>query len=227
MLTADMTRYIIGVDDAGRGPVIGSMFLAGVLVNRAQESFLKKEGVKDSKLLSHHQRIRLSKLIKENSISRHVVKATPEEIDSFVASGLLNTLEAQKMAEVINMLNNKEDAIQVIVDCPSTNIVAWTNKLIGFITHPDNLRIRCEHKADLNYPAVSAASILAKVAREEEVEKLKKDLKIEFGSGYPADPETQKFLKERGHRYLKHHIIRETWQTWQDLKARAEQSKLF
>ncbi len=221
-------EYIIGIDDAGRGPVIGSMFLAGVLVTREQESFLKTQNVKDSKLLSHSERVRLSKIIKDKIIASHVVEASPEEIDSFVESGTnLNVLEAMKMAEVINELNDGKQKIHVIVDCPSTNPKEWGAKLLKFIQNPDNLHLRCEHKADYHYVSVSAASILAKVAREENVAEIKKKIKVDFGSGYPADPITQEFLKERGPKYLKYKIIRESWQTWKEIKKKAGQSKLF
>ena len=220
--------YILGIDDAGRGPVIGSMFLAGVLMTKNQEVFLKGEGVKDSKLLSHHQRIKLAKVIKENSLKNKVVESSAKQIDESIITGInLNTLEAKKSADIINSLNNKKDKIKVIIDCPSVNTSAWKNKLMEFIKNLENLDIICEHKADLNYPSVSAASILAKVAREENVEKIKKELKIDFGSGYPADPITVKFLKERGLKYQKYSIIRETWQTWKKLISESGQKKLF
>jgi len=166
---------LIGVDDAGRGPIIGPMILAGVLMTAEQEKIVKEVGAKDSKLLSHPERVRLAAIIEKNCIKSKIVKAFPEEIDAVVGIGKesnLNTLEAKKMAEVINDLNIKKDKIKVIVDCPSINIPAWKAKLISFIKHPENLEVKCEHKADFNYPVVSAASILAKVAREEEVEKI-------------------------------------------------------
>jgi len=223
-----MAKYLLGIDDAGRGPVIGSMFMAGAMITEEQEKFLRAQNVKDSKMLSHPTRMRLAGVIKENSISYHVVEATPEEIDQFVGSGTnLNTLEAKKMAEIINELNNRKDKILVVVDCPSTNIKAWREKLTSFVEYKENLEIRCEHKADVNHISASAASILAKVAREENVEKIKKELKIDFGSGYPADPITQEFLLKKGKKYLKNHIIRETWQTWKDIGEKEGQSKLF
>jgi len=219
---------ILGLDDAGRGPVIGNMVLAGVLITRKQEKFLKENNVKDSKLLSHHERIRLSKLINENSIGSYITESTPKEIDTSITTGTnLNTLEAKKMAEAINSLNNKKDKIRVVIDCPSVNLIAWRSTLLNFIEHPQNLLVKCEHKADLNYTAVSAASILAKVRREEGIKDLKKKIKVDFGSGYPADPVTIKFLKERGLKYRKHGIIRETWQTWKNLYGENNQKKLF
>jgi ribonuclease HII len=167
--------FLIGIDDAGRGPVIGSMVLAGVLIKKEDEKELKKLGAKDSKLLTHPERIKLSKLIEKSAQGYHLVQASPKEIDEYVLSGKnLNTLEAEKMAEVINALNNGKKEIKVIVDCPSINVKKWREKLLSFIKNKSNLTVVCEHKADFNHPVVSAASILAKVSREEEVAKIKK-----------------------------------------------------
>ena len=112
---------VLGIDDAGRGPLIGPMILAGVLWNGEIERKLLNEGIKDSKMLEHRERIRLSGLIKGKAISYKIVRAMPHEIDE---TENLNTLEAMKMAEVINALNVgkvKDEKIKVIVDCPSVN----------------------------------------------------------------------------------------------------------
>lgn len=211
---------ILGIDDAGRGPVLGSMFLAGVLVDKDQEAFLKKQGVTDSKLLFHFKRVVLAKVIEANCQDFHVVKASPNDIDYSITHGInLNTLEAMKTAEIINKINDvkrHKEKIKVIVDCPSTNIAAWRNKLITFVKHINNLEIICEHKADLNHTCVSAASILAKVEREKEVEKIKEQYKnvSDPGSGYPSDPSTQEFLKKHGKELKDSGIFRKTWITW-------------
>ena len=210
----------LGIDDAGRGPLIGPMILAGVLLNSEQEKFLKKHNVRDSKVVEHPMRVKLSKIIKEGSEGFFVVKATPEEIDSAIISGKnLNTLEAMKMAEVINEINDgkfRKLEIKVIVDCPSVNIRAWQGTLMHYLKNIENLDLHCEHKADVNHPAVSAASILAKVAREEAVAKLKKEFG-DIGSGYPSDPNTIKFLKKYGKKYENSGIFRKSWSTWKSL----------
>src|SRR3989344_5196558 len=131
---------ILGIDDAGRGPLIGPMILAGVLVTKSQDSQLKKKGVTDSKLLLHEKRVQLSEIIKTNSESYFITKATPEEIDSSIKSGInLDTLEAMKAAEIINALNKKKEQVKVIIDCPSVNTNAWRKKLLEFVKHIDNL----------------------------------------------------------------------------------------
>ncbi len=207
---------VIGIDDAGRGPLIGPMILAGVLIDQEKEKELKEMGAKDSKLLSHPERVRLAEHIKQKAKKYYSVQASPHEIDSFVLGGEnLNTLEARKMAEVINNLNDGKKEITVIVDCPSINTVKWRKKLMSFITHASNLNVVCEHKADFNYPVVSAASILAKVEREEEVSKIK-SVYGDIGSGYPSDPYTKKFLIEKGYELRDSGIFRKSWATWQE-----------
>ncbi|MEK6898619.1 MAG: ribonuclease HII [Nanoarchaeota archaeon] len=224
---------LIGIDDAGRGPLIGPMILAGVLIEAKDEDELKEIGARDSKLLAHSERIRIEKLIKDKVLDSKIVIASPDEIDSFVfGRENLNTLEAKKMAEVINSLNKGKEKTKVLVDCPSINIESWRKKLLSFIDNLENLEVVCEHKADFNHPVVSAASILAKVRREEEVDKLKKEYG-EIGSGYPSDPTTQEFLRERGKELENSGIFRKSWSTWQtlfgkvDRKAKGVQKKLF
>ncbi|MCH7568822.1 MAG: ribonuclease HII [Nanoarchaeota archaeon] len=217
---------LLGIDDAGRGPLIGPMILAGVLINKEQEKTFKKEQVTDSKLLFHEQRVRLAKTIKENSLSNKIIKVSAEEIDISLKSGTnLNKLEAKKSADIINYLNNTKKRIQVIIDCPSVNTSAWKKTLLNFIKHPANLTIKCEHKADFNYAVVSAASILAKVAREEEVAKIKKQFG-NIGSGYPSDPTTKEFLKKHGKALEDSGIFRKTWATWKKAFPDKKQKKL-
>lgn len=221
--------YLLGIDDAGRGPILGPMYLAGVLIKESENSKLKELGAKDSKLLAHSQRIKLSKEIEKIS-KYYVVESSPKKIDEAVETINLNTLEAMEAAEIINKLNNKKDKIKVIVDCPSVNTLAWKNKMISFIDYKENLTILCEHKADFNHPVVGAASILAKVAREESVEKIRKEFG-NIGSGYPADPITIEFLRASGKDLEKTGIVRKTWATWKKLhpssSIKSSQKKLF
>ena len=221
---------ILGIDDAGRGPLIGPMILAGVLINKEQEKIIKQSGATDSKLLYHDQRIELSKIIKENSINSKVIKVYPSEIDAALnsESNNLNKLEAQKMADVVNKLNKGKERIQVIIDCPSTNIAVWKRTLLKFLSKTSNLTIKCEHKADLNHTSAAAASILAKVAREEEIAKIREQYKKygNIGSGYPSDPLTKEFLKNNGKELQDSGIFRKTWSTWKKMFPDKKQKTL-
>lgn len=224
-------EYILGVDDAGRGPIIGPMIVAGVIFDTTADAILKKHGVKDSKMLLPSVRERLAKQIKELSRGYEVVKITPAEIDDAVHSGFnLNSLEANKMAYAINMLTDglsKDAKIIVHVDCPSNNINSWKAVLLRYINRKD-MDFRVEHKCDVNHVECSAASVLAKVARDEEVRKIKDEYNIDCGSGYPADPICVEFLKtKKAHELAEKGIIRKSWQTWKNHHKEAEQKNLF
>ena len=219
---------VLGIDDAGRGPVIGPMILAGVLLTKEQEQILKKSNVKDSKLLAHSQRIKIHEIIKKNSLTHYITKSYPEEIDNFLKSGTnLNTIEAIRSAEIVNALNNPKYQIHVMIDCPSPNILNWKNKVIKLITNPSNLTISCEHRADFNHTHVSAASILAKVAREEEMDKIREKYKKygEVGSGYSHDAITVEFLKKNGKILADSGIFRKSWSTWKNLFPKDKKQK--
>jgi ribonuclease HII len=218
---------LLGIDDSGRGPVIGPMILAGCLMDEDLNAEFKATGIKDSKQLTAKKREVLAKFICEKAAACHVVQVSPEEIDFKTRAGTnLNKIEAQKAAEIINKLNKGTEPIRVILDCPSPNRKAWEVYLRKFVENPSNLEFVVEHKADINYPSVSAASILAKTTRDAEIEKIKKKIGVNFGSGYPADPITCKFLKEYAGKHKDDGIFRKTWQTWKDLCKTKEQKNL-
>jgi ribonuclease HII len=219
---------ILGIDDAGRGPVIGPMVLAGCLIDEETEKKFKREGVKDSKQLTQKRREDLAEKIKESAETFEIALAYPDEIDGKNHNGInLNALEAIKMAEVINKINKGFGNIKVIIDCPSVSIEKWKDFLKTKIDNLSNLEIICEHKADVNYVAVSAASILAKCTREIEMKNLKEKYGKEIGSGYCSDPVTYKFLKTHSKEHADKGIFRKTWSTWKDACSIAEQKKLF
>jgi len=186
------------------------MILAGILIEEKDLPKLKELGVKDSKLLSPQQREQIYSHLIKTVKTYKVVKIPPEEIDKhvFSDSSNLNWLEANAMAEIINAL--KPD--KVVVDCPSNNKKAFANYLEEKIKVKTVLK--CEHKADLNFLEAGAASIIAKVTRDHEVELIKKKLKMNLGSGYPADPTTKKFLKENWNKYPE--IFRHSWSSYQE-----------
>ncbi len=218
---------ILGIDDAGRGPVIGPMVLAGCLIDNKIEGELKKLGVKDSKQLTQKRREFLEEKIKELAETFEVVLAYPDEIDGKNHDGInLNSLEAIKMAEVVNKINKGFGKIKVVIDCPSVGIEKWRDFLKTKIDNLSNLEIVCEHKADVNHVAVSAASILAKCTREKEMVKLKEKYGNEIGSGYCSDPNTIKFLEKNIHTHENEGIFRKTWSTWKEVCSVAEQKKL-
>jgi len=219
---------ILGIDDAGRGPVIGPMILAGCLITKETEKEFKKIGVKDSKQLTQKRREFLEEKIKEKSETFEINLTQPIEIDKSNHEGInLNDLEAQKTAEIINKINKGFSKIRVVVDCPSVSIIKWRDFLKTKIKNLSNLEIICEHKADRNHIAVSAASILAKSMREKEMQKLKEKYGNEIGSGYTSDPATIKFLEKHAIKHQDKGIFRKTWITWKKAVNKIGQRTLF
>lgn len=218
-----MTK-IIGIDDAGRGPVLGPMILAGILIEKDEERDISNIGAKDSKMLTPKKRNE----IKEKLISKyihHIEITKPKEIDE---SDNLNYLEAIKTAMIINKLTeNLNEKVEVIVDCPSTNIISWTCDVQKLLKKPEIIALSCEHKADFNHPVVSAASIIAKEKREEEVYRIKRELNIDFGSGYPSDPKTKEFISKNYNNEKYNSIIRFSWATVKNLVKKESQKNLF
>lgn len=184
---------IAGVDDAGRGAVIGPLVIAGVVLEADDLPKLKEIGAKDSKLLSPHRREILSAEIRKIVKKYAVLKLQPDEIDAVVRSGRklhkLNWLEAYTMARVIDTL--KPD--KVYVDASDVLEERFKQHILECLSF--KVDIVSEHKADRNYVAVSAASIIAKVERDKEISLLA-EVYGDFGSGYPSDPRTMHFLEK-------------------------------
>lgn len=224
-------ELIIGIDDAGRGPVLGPMCLAGVLIPKEIEEEFRRAGIKDSKLLTPKKREELAEIIKQTSIDFHFQLLSPADIDTGMGIGVnLNEVEAMAAAAIINKLAGKLNEEQkkdlvIIIDCPSNNPNAWINTLMKYV-HKENqhIRLRAEHRADFHYPSVSAASIIAKTTRDKEIEKLKKEVGFDFGSGYPADPYTKEALDKHRDILKSKRIIRESWQTWKNISGEGETS---
>lgn len=214
-------EYLIGIDDAGRGPVLGPMCLAGVLVEKSKEAELKIAGAKDSKLLSASQRESILVKIKSSVKDYKFKLITPTEIDTGMGEGLnLNQVEALAAGSIVNELTetlsmSQKLNLKIILDCPSINTCGWKNQLMDYVKDKKlEPKIICEHKADFNHVVVSAASILAKVTRDEQIEKIKQKIGIDFGSGYPSDPATKAFLERHVLDFKDERIFRESWATW-------------
>jgi ribonuclease HII len=217
----------LGIDDAGRGPVIGPMVLAGVLIDEDTEKEFKRLGVKDSKQLTEKRWEFLADIIREKAETFEVVIVSPEEIEAHSKEGTnLNDVEALACASIINRINKGFVEMKVIIDCPSTGIEKWKGFLVSRVKNHANIGISCEHKADRNHISVSAASIIAKSVREKEMSKLKEKYGNEIGSGYSSDPLTSKFVAKNAKKFNSHGIFRKTWSTWKTAMAVNEQKKL-
>lgn len=192
------------------------------MFDNKDESKLKLLGVKDSKLLSHKRRVELDSKIKKIAKDLKIIQVKPDEIDKALdhQDGLnLNWLEARKTAEIINDL--KPD--KVIVDSPSPNLRAYKNYLLEFLKHkPKDIIVT--HKADRDYVVVGAASILAKTAREKEVQSIEKMVGESIGSGYVSNPICQKFIQDNIDKYPE--IFRKSWAPYKNQKQKQNQKQL-
>lgn len=198
---------IAGIDEAGRGPLIGPMVICGFALDSSKINYLRDLKVKDSKQLSPAQRERAFRELTTIG-AHHVIIVEPAEIDKAVLAGTsdnLNWLEARKAAAILEKLQ----PAQAIIDCPSPNLKDFTNYILKHMSFP--LDVRCEHKADANHEIVAAASIIAKVTRDRLIEEIKVKQKVDFGSGYMADERTSSFL-------LKHPEFPEIRKSWAPYK---------
>lgn len=215
---------ICGVDEAGRGCVFGPLVIAGVVFDEKKVKVLGDVGVKDSKLLTPKEREEIAEKIKSFALRFKVVEVTPAEIDFYVLKGKklqkLNWLEAKVMARVIEELNPDI----VYIDASDVNAERFGRWVGDFLTK--KIRIVSEHNADQKWLVVGAASILAKVHRDKVVEELK-NIYGDFGSGYPHDVKTVKFLEEWIKTYKQPpEFARKSWKTVKKLLVKQDKLEL-
>jgi len=213
---------IAGCDEAGRGPVFGPMVLCGVLFEQGTLSGLRAAGIRDSKLLSPSRRETLSKLIVEKALGIEIIELAPAEIDEMrlVKKINLNEIEAMTFAKILDRLKPK------IAYVDSADVDAKRFKETIQRHMKTKTELVAEHYADRTYPAVSAASIVAKVRRDQRIAELCKR-HGDFGSGYSSDPRTIKFLEKwvREHGKLPE-FARKSWETAQRIEGQSKQRKL-
>lgn len=217
---------IAGVDEAGRGPAIGPMVLAVAVVSSEKEDVLHELGARDSKLITEPERMRLYPLMKQNLSHFATYHLSAPEMDALMERDSLNEIEAMKIGALLNDLPEKPEL--VYVDSPDPLASNFARRIENYISYKP--KIIAEHKADVNYPVVSAASILAKVERDDVIKNLQKqyDSFGDIGSGYSHDERTISFLKK----YLSMHqtlpeCARQKWGTNVRLMDARYQTKLF
>ena len=200
---------VCGVDDAGRGSLLGPLVIAGLTIERSKIRKLSKIGVRDSKKLSPKAREELYKKIIEIADDYYIARIPPKSIDKSVKNHNLNNLEAKYMAKVVSKLNPPISYVDSCDVNPSR-----FGKEISRLS--DKRKIRSYHHADSRFIIVSAASILAKVSRDRSIARLQK--KHPVGSGYPSDSKTISFVKN----YVSKHrslptFVRSSWKPVQNI----------
>ena len=208
---------IAGIDEAGRGCVIGPLVVAGILIKQEKMPLLEQIEVKDSKLLTAKKREALFPEIIRLAEKHAVIKLSPTQIDQAVESQRklhkLNRLEAEAMAKIVDRLKPEV----VYVDAADV----WAERFANHIQEAAvfKTQIIAEHKADKTYPVVSAASIVAKVERDREIAILREKYG-DFGTGYLTDQKTPNFLVQ----WLKSHddypaCVRKSWKPAKAVKS--------
>jgi ribonuclease HII len=214
---------VLGIDEAGRGPVIGSMFIGGFVTDEKDLDRLEDLGVKDSKKLSDSRR----EGIRENlgEIGDSIVEEfTASSIDSMMEGMTINRIEIKGFARVID----QADPDKVVMDLPEPDAEEFIEKIKKSMNSDStDIEFTAEHGADDSFPVVSAASIVAKSARESHVEDLHSKYGYDFASGYPHDKPTINFLE----RYLDQEgelppETRRSWSTAERLVDQHQQNSI-
>ncbi len=214
---------IAGIDEAGRGPCFGPLVIGIVVIEMKNEDQLRKIGVKDSKQLTPKQRQEQFGPVQAAAVEYATVHIPAPELDQLMDRYSLNEIEAMKIGFLLNQLKNKPEV--AFIDSPDTIAGNFAKRIKKYISFP--CKLTTEHKADSNYPVCAAASILAKVERDQVIEKLA-EKHGPIGSGYSHDPQTIAYLSafvEKNNSLPE--FCRKKWETSQRELNKKRQSKLF
>ncbi|MEK6953779.1 MAG: ribonuclease HII [Candidatus Micrarchaeota archaeon] len=233
--------FVIGVDEAGRGPVIGPLIICAYAIEGEKEPELKKEGVKDSKLLSGKERERIAKILAHHP--HEICEVPAEEITHYMKRNVsLNEMEAEKIAAAVLTLSIRlakgaggfggqagEVISKIFVDSPDPIPKKFEVRIRKYLrgTPLEKTNIVSENKADFKYLCVGAASILAKSMRERRVADIAAEVGEDFGTGYPSDEKTVEFLKKHYKDGNLQKYIRHGWATMKNIRTTELKLKEF
>jgi ribonuclease HII len=228
-LRKENKELLVGIDDATKCPVIGSIFVSTVAAGHSTLRRWKKLGVKDSKLLTRKKRDELAPLIMAEAEDFLVREITPAQIDDKTFN--LNQWEMLTVLHMMDQLRVEGTINKVIVDNWEVSAALFETRrqaclvasrsgpgIPGFCFGPeiDTVQFTAEHRADENHVVVGAASILSKVHSDRQYD----DYRImygDFGSGSPGDPKTRHYVWT--HRHHPPPIVRTSWNTYKYLST--------
>lgn len=195
--------------------MIGSMFVAGLVIDEKKLFDLASMGVRDSKQLTPQKRETLAAKLERIADDYYVFEVKAEVIDELRQMITMNDIMVRSFSQVVGKLA----ADKAILDAADVNPDRFARRIKEMSS--TKMEIIAEHKADKNHLVVAAASILAKVYRDRSIEELKTSLGLNVGSGYPSDPATKAFLES----WIKDHgdfppFVRHSWKTTERIKAR-------
>lgn len=194
MVSSEPSDLIVGIDDATRCPVVGSLVCVGVMIQRNELKFLQRLGVKDSKTLSYSKIVELANVIpKFAKIEMEFIDA--EKISKSIKEFNLNDMECVAYCNIAKKFIDNFSVAQVQLNNFDRNRdkFIWRAEKLGFKFDWNKWLI--EHNNESRDIAVGGASIIAKSLSLQEYEKLR-ILCGDFGSGNPNDEKTKKYLKE-------------------------------
>ncbi|VVB74008.1 Ribonuclease HII [uncultured archaeon] len=213
-----------GADEAGRGPVIGPLVLCVAIYEKDREHELRQIGVRDSKLLSPAKREELAPILRD-MCHLHVQKITAKEINALMKKDVsLNEIEAMWIADAMKGI--EPDIVKrldkIYVDAPDPDANRFTARIKSHLPPkaPIAMKLHSSHKADVIYPVAGAASIIAKVTRDQEIERIKEELGCDFGTGYSHDAATIKCVEENIDNPILKKYLRTEWATTKNIIAR-------
>ncbi|MEM2963480.1 MAG: ribonuclease HII [Candidatus Anstonellales archaeon] len=207
-----------GIDEAGRGCVLGPMVICLTVIDPLNEFKLKEIGVRDSKKLSPRRREALFYVVRKLCKTSWVI-ISASELNRLMENYNLNEIEAQKVAYLLQKASILPPV--VYIDAPDNPPANFARRIKKYLKKQINLF--CENKAEEAHPIVGAASIVAKVVRDREIENIKEQTHLDFGSGYTSDPITINFLSKNIKNPAIIPYIRTKWKTVSDIS----QKKLF
>ncbi|MFA5381713.1 MAG: ribonuclease HII [Candidatus Micrarchaeia archaeon] len=217
---------ISGCDEAGKGCVLGPLVLSITLIN--DNKLIENLGLKDSKLLNPKKREELDKEIRKYcKIYSYAI--TAQELNQLMEKYSLNEIEAMKIAHLIEQAYKEGNKLNTLyIDSPDHIASNFSKRVYKYLKPKikKEVILISEHKADFKYPIVSAASIISKVMRDAEIERIKQELNYDFNSGYTSDKKTIEFLENNHSRPEVKKYIREHWETYKRLKESTKQKKL-
>ena len=210
--------FYVGVDEAGRGPMIGPLVVTAIAIPEEDIQLLEEHKITDSKKITKKNREVSFKLIEKYSKERdwkiYTTICNAIDIDLAMETSNLNILETELFAKSINQLNlNSEGKGKIILDACDIDEKRFGDRVSKKI-HKwpwKSWKLISKHKADTTDRIVGAASIVAKVTRDKIIKEIGKEIGLDIGSGYPSDPKSKSALIELCKGDKPHNCLRWNW----------------
>ena len=210
--SAQNEMLVVGIDEAGAGPVLGPMVFCAVVLSRGVEAILKAEGVRDSKDVPASKRELLRNRVVEEATEYDLIVVDAADIDRRRSKGeSMNKIKVQAVSDLLHGLQSNPDTayIDAFDGIATKHDDEFRKQLIG--KGPKNTIVVSEHRADSRYTVVGAASLIAKTKRDSMMRQLEKGEGVTLGSGYPSDPKTLNYLAQCNGIFPS--FVRQSWKT--------------